>query len=248
MNNDQLPTPTINPDPQVTQIPQNVQSVKNAQNPQTPPQPEKTHKKLLATIIIITIIIVATAVVLIAAVTHQRATTTSDNEEKPQKEQKTEGVVGYDPGHPLEDNKDLDVDRSAEYHDSLKVFIELNEPLQYSDLQQKVASISSKCKVSLLSKPPIDDVEIPERIGEILCDDAGVIRFNYKKEGNKEIVSGYNYSEAFAIENVVFIRDLGDGRYEFGNDALSGIYSNKNRAINAYLYYLDLRKEYTKNQ
>lgn len=234
MDNNQLPPLANNQTAQTAQNPQYSQYPQNMQYAQVPQQPEKSHKKLLAIVIAVAIIIVAAAVVLIAASTRQQATPTTTDEEKKPQEEKPGEVVGFDPGHPLPDDDKLDKDNSKEYTDALKVYIKLDKPMSYSELEEFVKGISSSCKVSQKYD-----------LGTIYCNGSDRINFNIEEKNNTKTASYFNYSNSFKEEVVVFIRDLGDGRYEFGNDALLGTYSNKNRAINAYLYYITQYEKYS---
>ena len=219
--NNTLPKPVDNPNPQ---------------NAQISPKPEKTNKKLLAIILTIAIVIVALAVVLIVILTRPQTAPAGGDEPKPE-EQKSDEVVGYDPGHPLPDDDKLDNDRTAEYTDALKVYAKLGETISYEELEKAVKDVAPKCTVTQTYD-----------LGTISCGDNDRVRFNIEEKDGAKTTSYFNYSSTIGEENALFIRDVGGGKYEFGNDALLGEYSNKQRAINAYLYYIDLHKEFTKNQ
>ena len=98
----------------------------------------------------------------------------------------------------------------------------------------------------MLELPPIDDAQISDRPGNISCGETDIIRFTYKDYDGAEKAGTFNFAYPYDEQYVIFINELEDGTYEFGNDALLGVYSNKNRAINAYLYYKEKHNEYGK--
>ena len=197
-------------------------------------QQENNKKKsiiITSTILIITAIIVAVSVTIIM----QKKPEQPPVEEEPVTEQPGE-VTGFDPGHPLEDNEDLDKDRSAEYSVLLKLYIKLDEEMSYDDLNNLVKT-----------DVPGGSITLGSDYGKIFDDGTGdVISFDYAPDTKN--ASFFNFAHSIKSENVVRIVKLEDGNYEFGNDALSGIYSNKNRAINAYLYYMEKYNEYGKKE
>ena len=224
MDNNQIPTPIQQPS-----MPTNGMA-----NPLQGQQDNKKHTGLLIAVIIIGLILVSAAVIIIATMTRQQ-TPSTDNGQQGQQQEKPGEVTGYDPGHPLPDNEDLDKDRSSEYTDALKIFIKVGQLMQYKELEQLVKGISTKCNITQYRD-----------LGTIECGGADKVRFAIDENNDNKTTSYYNYTNSFTEDAVVYIRDLGEGKYEFGNDALIGQYSNKNRAINAYLYYAEQYGIYSK--
>ena len=202
--------------------------------PQTQPTPKKSHKVVIVLIIFLFAIATITGVAIVMLNNKPQEPVA----EQPAKEEEKPGeVTGFDPGHPLPDNEELDADNTDKYTDILKLYIKLNEEMTSDELKTTAEAEIPECTITL-----------GRDFGKIYSPNStDVISFDYSPSTKQ--TSFFNFSHALGSDqNVVRIVKLDDGKYEFGNDALIGTYSNKNRAINAYLYYLDQYEKYGKKE
>lgn len=204
---------------------------------QTQPQPQPTPKKSRKVVIVLIIFLFAIAAITGVAIVMLNNRQQEPVAEQPAKEEKPGEVTGFDPGHPLPDNEALDTDNTDKYTDILKLYIKLDEEMTYDELKATTEAEIPECTITL-----------GRDFGKIFSPNStDVISFDYSPATKQ--TSFFNFSHALGDDqNVVRIVKLDDGKYEFGNDALIGTYSNKNRAINAYLYYLDQYKKYGKKE
>ena len=216
----------MNPDSNMVITPR-INTPENSQN-NKPANPSKTILIIVAAVAAV-IVIAALLVILLSKKPNDGGQGTP-----PASQPDPNLIEGYSPGAPLADSSDLDKDRTSEYSKILKLYAKLTPNMSYGDIIKT-------------AKAEIPDCTINEWSGFVRItaeNDDERIRFAVEEENGVKKASDVYFTNVLEEDFTLSITE-NNGQYVFKNYILEGAYSNKNRAINAYLHYLDKYKEDT---
>ena len=173
---------------------------------------------ILISVILVVVAIIATIILL-----------TPQNKPEEQPKPVEEEYNPFTSGRKIfEDNEELDKDLGEKYDSLTKFYLELNNDMPYTQLKTLAESYG------------FSEVAAYGDTGIISIGEQVYIKFNIDEQDGKQTASKYTLNREMNGADVVrYVAPIDDGKYEYYNGVDYTTYSNRKRAVNAFILDLE---------